>query len=111
MRSRKQPSVLPTIGRMLAVDQPQIQSFRLERHHLNRRLPAGGLEVMPGVGHFGEAMRRIRKCGKAPGVLTAADADIRKYLAAGALFCAVGADVGILARGAEALATKYKQGN
>lgn len=58
-----------------------------------------------------EAMRRIRKCGKAPGVLTAADADIRKYLAAGALFCAVGADVGILARGAEALAAKYKQGN
>ena len=35
--------MLPTIGRMVAVDQPQIQSFRLERHHLNRRLPAGGL--------------------------------------------------------------------
>ena len=33
----------PTIGRMVAVDRPQIQSFRLERHHLNRRLPAGGL--------------------------------------------------------------------
>ncbi len=55
-----------------------------------------------------EAMRRIRKCGKAPGVLTGVDADIRRYLAAGALFCAVGADVGILARGAEALAQKYK---
>jgi 4-hydroxy-2-oxoheptanedioate aldolase len=55
-----------------------------------------------------EAMRRIRKCGKAPGVLTAVDADIRRYLAAGALFCAVGADVGILARGAEALAQKYR---
>lgn len=55
-----------------------------------------------------EAMRRIRNCGKAPGVLTGVDADIRRYLAAGALFCAVGADVGILARGAEALATKYK---
>jgi Winged helix DNA-binding domain len=43
LRSHKQPSGLPTIGRMVAVDQPQIQSFRLERHHLNRRLPAGGL--------------------------------------------------------------------
>ena len=58
-----------------------------------------------------EAMRRIRKCGKAPGVLTGVDADIRRYLAAGALFCAVGADVGILARGAEALAQKYKPGS
>jgi 4-hydroxy-2-oxoheptanedioate aldolase len=55
-----------------------------------------------------EAMRRIRKCGKAPGVLTFAEADIRRYLAAGALFVAVGADVGILARGAEALAQKFK---
>jgi 4-hydroxy-2-oxoheptanedioate aldolase len=55
-----------------------------------------------------EAMRRIRKCGKAPGVLTPVEADARRYLAAGALFCAVGADVGILARGAEALAQKFK---
>ncbi len=58
-----------------------------------------------------DAMRRIRKCGKAPGVLTGVEADIRRYLAAGALFCAVGADVGILARGAEALAQKFKTGN
>ena len=35
--------MLLTIVRMVAVDRPQIQSFRLERHHLNRRLPAGGL--------------------------------------------------------------------
>ena len=55
-----------------------------------------------------EAMRRIRKCGKAPGVLAFAEPDIRRYIAAGALFTAVGADAGILARGAEALAAKYK---
>lgn len=55
-----------------------------------------------------DAIRRIRKAGKAPGVLTPVEADIRRYLAAGALFTAVGADVGILARGAEALASKYK---
>ena len=36
------------------------------------------------------------------------EADIRRYIAAGALFTAVGADAGILARGAEALAAKYK---
>ena len=55
-----------------------------------------------------EAMRRIRKCGKAPGVLAFAEDDIRRYVAAGALFTAVGSDAGILARGAEALCAKYK---
>ncbi len=55
-----------------------------------------------------EAMRRIRRCGKAPGVLAFAEDDIRRYIAAGALFTAVGSDAGILARGAEALCAKYK---
>jgi 4-hydroxy-2-oxoheptanedioate aldolase len=55
-----------------------------------------------------DAIRRVRKCGKAPGVLSFFEADIKRYIAAGALFVAVGADVGILARGAEALAGKYK---
>ena len=55
-----------------------------------------------------EAMRRIRKTGKAPGVLAFAEDDIRRYIAAGALFTAVGSDAGILARGAEALWAKYK---
>jgi 4-hydroxy-2-oxoheptanedioate aldolase len=55
-----------------------------------------------------EAIRRIRKCGKAPGILTPNEADARHWLECGALFVAVGADVGILARGAEALAAKFK---
>ena len=55
-----------------------------------------------------EAMRRIRKAGKAPGYLSPLEADARRMLAAGTLFCAVGADIGILARGAEALCAKYK---
>ena len=55
-----------------------------------------------------EAVRRIRKCGKAPGILTPNEADARHWLECGALFVAVGADVGILARGAEALAAKFK---
>jgi 4-hydroxy-2-oxoheptanedioate aldolase len=55
-----------------------------------------------------EAIRRIRKSGKAPGILTPNEADARHWLQCGALFVAVGADVGILARGAEALAAKFK---
>ena len=55
-----------------------------------------------------EAVRRIRKAGKAPGILTPSEPDARHWLECGALFVAVGADVGILARGAEALAAKFK---
>jgi 4-hydroxy-2-oxoheptanedioate aldolase len=55
-----------------------------------------------------EAIRRIRKWGKAPGILTPNEADARHWLECGALFVAVGADVGILARGAEALAAKFQ---
>lgn len=56
-----------------------------------------------------EAIRRIRKAGKAPGILTPNEDDARHWLECGALFVAVGADVGILARGAEALAAKFKK--
>ena len=55
-----------------------------------------------------EAVRRIRRAGKAPGILTPSEDDARHWLECGALFVAVGADVGILARGAEALAAKFK---
>jgi 4-hydroxy-2-oxoheptanedioate aldolase len=55
-----------------------------------------------------DAIRRIRKAGKAPGILTPNEADAKHWLECGALFVAVGADVGILARGAEALAGKFK---
>jgi 4-hydroxy-2-oxoheptanedioate aldolase len=55
-----------------------------------------------------EAVRRIRRAGKAPGILTGVEADARRFLDAGALFVAVGADVAILARGAEALAAKFR---
>ena len=62
-------------------------------------------EVKPRID---EAIRRIRKSGKAPGILTPSEPDARHWLECGALFVAVGADVGILARGAEALAQKFK---
>ena len=55
-----------------------------------------------------DAIRRIRKAGRAPGILTPSEADARHWLECGALFVAVGSDVGILARGAESLAAKFK---
>ena len=54
------------------------------------------------------SVRRIRKSGKAPGYLSPVEADAKKMLAAGAQFVAVGADVGLLARGAENLLARFK---
>lgn len=54
-----------------------------------------------------DAIRRIRKAGKAPGILTPDEALAHHYLDIGALFVAVGADTGILARGAEALRARF----
>ncbi|HEX5777361.1 MAG TPA: HpcH/HpaI aldolase/citrate lyase family protein [Xanthobacteraceae bacterium] len=62
-------------------------------------------EVLPIID---DAIRRIVKAGKAPGILTANEDLIRRWLKLGATFVAVGADVGILARGADALAAKFK---
>jgi 4-hydroxy-2-oxoheptanedioate aldolase len=81
----------------------------------------GPADLHASLGHPGEianpkvkpliddAIRRIRKAGKAPGILTPNEADARHWLECGALFVAVGADVGILARGAEALAARFKK--
>lgn len=55
-----------------------------------------------------DAIRRIRKAGKAAGVLTAAEAEIQRYIEVGCLFTAVGSDIGILARGSEQLLAKYR---
>ena len=85
-----------------------------------------GIFVGPGdlsasMGHLGnlrhpevdrlidDTLRRIRKAGKAPGILTPDESLARHYLDIGALFVAVGADVGILARGTEALAARFKK--
>jgi 4-hydroxy-2-oxoheptanedioate aldolase len=55
-----------------------------------------------------EAMRRIRKAGTAPGYLSPVEADAKRMLDAGAQFVAVGADVGLLARGAESLLARFR---
>jgi len=62
-------------------------------------------KVMPIID---DAIRRIRKAGKAPGILTGVEADARRWIECGGLFVAVGADTGVLARGSEALAAKFK---
>lgn len=54
------------------------------------------------------ALRRIRELGKAPGILTSDEALARRYIEAGSLFTAVGADISILLRSAEALAGRFK---
>ena len=80
----------------------------------------GPADLHASLGHTGEtanpqvlpmiddAIGRIRAAGKAPGVLTPVESLARRWLDAGALFVAVGADVGILARGAEALAQRFR---
>ena len=62
-------------------------------------------KVMPIID---DAIRRIRKAGKAPGILTGVEADARRWIDCGGLFVAVGADTGVLARGTEALAAKFR---
>jgi 2-keto-3-deoxy-L-rhamnonate aldolase RhmA len=51
---------------------------------------------------------RIRKAGKAPGILFSDEARVRRYLELGAQVVAVGVDLSILVRESEKLATKYR---
>ncbi len=55
-----------------------------------------------------DAIRRIRSRGKAPGIIATDEQLARRYLERGALFVAVGGDVSLLVRSADALAAKYK---
>jgi 4-hydroxy-2-oxoheptanedioate aldolase len=55
-----------------------------------------------------DAIARIRACNKAAGILVGDETLARRYIGLGCTFVAVGSDIGVLARGAEALAAKYK---
>jgi len=80
----------------------------------------GPADLHASLGHVGEtanptvkpvideAIRRIARAGKAPGILTGVEADAKHWLECGALFVAVGADIGLLARESEKLAAKFK---
>ncbi len=62
-------------------------------------------EVLPVID---QAIERIAAAGKAPGILTSDEQLARRYIELGARFVAVGADVGILARGADRLAAAFR---
>jgi 4-hydroxy-2-oxoheptanedioate aldolase len=64
-------------------------------------------EVLAAIEH---ALKRIRACNKPAGILTADIGYAKNCIAFGSTFIAVGLDVGILARGAEALAGEFKPG-
>jgi 4-hydroxy-2-oxoheptanedioate aldolase len=55
-----------------------------------------------------DTIKRIRACGKPAGILTGDETLARLYMSSGTTFTAVGADIALLARGAEALAARYK---
>lgn len=55
-----------------------------------------------------DGIKRIRAAGKAPGILTGVTADAKRWLDLGAQFVAVGSDIVLLARAAEALAKTFK---
>ncbi len=55
-----------------------------------------------------DAVRRLRKIGKPAGILTPNEEEAKRFIAWGYTFVAVGADLGLLARGADALAKRFK---
>jgi 4-hydroxy-2-oxoheptanedioate aldolase len=55
-----------------------------------------------------DAFKRIRKAGKAPGILAPIEADARHWLSLGAVVLAVGGDIALLVRHADELAAKFK---
>lgn len=61
------------------------------------------------VSVIGEAIKTIRKAGANAGILAGDEKLARHYVELGCLFTAVGSDVGMLARGTEALANRFKK--
>jgi 4-hydroxy-2-oxoheptanedioate aldolase len=80
----------------------------------------GPADLSASMGHPGNAahpevqaviadgVNRIRAAGKAPGILATTEAGAKQWLAAGALFVAVGADTMLLASGASQLLAQFK---
>lgn len=80
----------------------------------------GPSDLAASLGHLGDsghsevraaiedAVKRIRKAGKAAGILTPIEADARHWLAQGCTVVAVGSDMNLLARHSEQLAAKFR---
>ena len=78
------------------------------------------LQTAASMGHLGQpshpevivaidaAMKRIHATGKPSGFLTGDEKLARHYLDLGCQFVAVGADLGLLARAADALSARFK---
>lgn len=81
----------------------------------------GPMDLAAALGHLGQpshpevraviedAIGRVRRAGKAAGILAPVEADARHWLSLGCLLVAVGSDLNILARQSEALAAKFKE--
>src|SRR5476651_2269781 len=80
----------------------------------------GPSDLAASLGHLGnpqhvevqkamqDAVTRLKALGKPAGILTGNEEEARRYIDWGYLFVAVGADVGLLAKNADALARKFK---
>ncbi len=81
----------------------------------------GPSDMAASLGHIGqpghpvvqaalkEAVDRLKKVGKPAGILTANEDEARRYVDWGYLFVAVGSDIGLLTKNADALATKFRR--
>jgi 4-hydroxy-2-oxoheptanedioate aldolase len=56
-----------------------------------------------------DVAKRLKKIGKPAGILTPIEEEARRYIDWGYTFVAVGADLGLVAKGADTLAAKFKQ--
>jgi 4-hydroxy-2-oxoheptanedioate aldolase len=72
---------------------------------MNHRGNPGHPEVQAAIE---DAIARIRKAGKAAGILSADEQLARRYIELGAAFVAVGVDTTVLMRGLQSLAGKFK---
>ncbi|RTZ43285.1 4-hydroxy-2-oxo-heptane-1,7-dioate aldolase [Candidimonas sp. SYP-B2681] len=80
----------------------------------------GPADLSASLGHLGDmkhpdvqrtiedAIKRVRACGKAPGILTFDETLAKRYIELGCLFTAVGMDLAILARETEKLAARFR---
>jgi 4-hydroxy-2-oxoheptanedioate aldolase len=80
----------------------------------------GPSDLAASLGHLGNpqhaevqaamknAVERLTAIGKPAGILTGNEEEVRRYIDWGYLFVAVGSDVGLLAKNADALAKKFK---
>ena len=55
-----------------------------------------------------DAVKRLKKIGKPAGILTPNEEEAKKFIQWGYTFVAVGADLGLLAKNADALAKRFK---